>query len=194
MVLSNTPLPTVFEISDIHIPEEINKLYLESLDFNYHFSNLSSLREVCYISEHEENFYKSMVNELGEKFKSKLLELKDSDFAHWWPVDMYECLNLDYTSEIVGAHLLKDSPKFNMGPHVDNGLSIGTSIINIIDQDSQTLYYKDISMNEVLYSGPSSRGTGVIHLNHPGLWHSGVSNDSSHRYILKVYYGINHLI
>lgn len=194
MILSNTPLPTVFEISDIDIPDQFNRSYLDSLDFHHHFSNSNSLREIYYISEQEEHLYRPLVDELGKKFKEKLIELRDSDFEQWWPGDMFDCLDLSFDSKIVGTNILKDSSRFDMGPHVDNGLCIATSIINIIDQNSHTVYYKDRSTSEILYSGPSSKGTGIIHLNHPGLWHTGINNDNLNRYIFKVYYGINHLV
>lgn len=194
MILSNTPLPTVFEISDIAFPDEFNRSYLDSLDFHNLFKNSNSLREICYDTEQHKHLYSPIIDELGEKFKEKLIELRDSDFKLWWPGDMFECLDLNFDSEIVSTTLLKDSPKFDMGLHVDNGLCIATSVINILDQNSHTIYYKDISGNEVLYAGPSSRGTGIIHLNHPGLWHTGINNDYLDRYTIKVYYGINHLV
>lgn len=194
MILSNTPLPTVFEISDIDIPDEFNKSYLDSLDFHHYFSNSNSLREIHYISKQDGNLCRPLVDELGMKFKDKLIELRDSDFDQWWPGNMFECLDLSFDSKVVRTSILKDSSRFDMGLHVDNGLCIATSIINIIDQDSHTIYYKDKSLSEILYTGPSTKGTGVIHLNHPGLWHNGTNNGTTYRYIFHVYYGISHLV
>lgn len=194
MLLSKTSLPTVFEITDVSIPNYITKQFLESLEYGVHFRHENNVRESAAISEELEKFISSTLEELNLKFREKLLELSNSDFHHWWPTEVYECYNFGHTSDLVSAGIFKDSPRFNMGMHIDNGLSLGTSIINLIDQDANTVYYGDNTEDNIIYSGPIKKGTGIIHLNHPELWHSGINNTDQERFILMTYYAVNNNI
>lgn len=194
MKLSKTPHPTVFEISDVHIPEHIAKEFLLGLEYINHYENGNNIRAKAHINLELEEFIESTINALSIKFREALLELSATDFHHWWPTDIYECFDFGYDSDLVSAGIFKDSPNFNMGMHVDNGLSLGTSIINLVNQNAYTVYYTDDTGNSISYKGPTKRGTGIVHLNHPGLWHSGYNEADEERFILMAYYAVNNNI
>ena len=192
MKLSFTNLPTVFEISDIKFPDELDLKDPENV-WHQHFVGVHpDTGEECIRESAQQlnlvldEFYKNFLKELGKLLKDKIAEQFTKDIVTWWPESFIQ----EYIFEEQQINIFRDSPNFNMGLHVDNGLSLGTCVINVTDSNSYTEYYESDSDEVVAYRGPSKKGTGIVHINQPGLWHSGINNGPDERYIMMSYFSV----
>lgn len=178
----------VFEIQDIDFGNLFN---IDNSDFNWYrfFQNESdpnSYRERTPLINEYEEFAKSLFVEINKQVN---IIVKESNFE-WWPKDYVDNYSFEI-NENVGTGIYKDSPNFNMGVHVDNGLSFGTCILNLKDNiGAHTIYYTDYSGNKFIYKGPEKMGSGILHINQPTLYHSGINNSDTERFFLMTYYKV----
>ncbi len=78
------------------------------------------------------------------------------------------------------TQIIKDLPSFNMIPHMDNRNVFAAVVLNFTDNPCSTQFYMD---NQLIHTGPTKRGTGLVFLNTEYAWHS-ISNTSDQpRYI-----------
>ena len=192
MKLSYTNIPSVFEITEVDIPSDLN-LYEPNNIWDPFFSgHHPDTQELCTrhcaksLNIELESFFNSFLSELSPLIKNAVREQYEKDLLEWWPSSFIEQFNF----EAQQINIFKDSPKFNMGLHVDNGLSLGTTVINLTDSESYTEYYESNSDEVIKYRGPSAKGTGIVHINQPGLWHSGINNSINDRFILMSYFSV----
>lgn len=176
----------VFEITDINFENYFNKEDLEPF-WNKFFQNSTddkSYRMRAPLIDSNLDFSKKLFEEINEKIKPIIL---NSHFE-WWPKDYVDSYSFEINDN-VGTGVYLDSPHFHMGNHIDNGLSFGTCILNLEDNDgAHTVYY---NMNEEeIYRGPSKRGTGILHINQPTLLHTGINESEKERYFLMTYYKV----
>ena len=78
--------------------------------------------------------------------------------------------------------VLKDEPSFRLIPHYDNELIFGIIIINLIDNDSATIFYE--KNNEVKKMAPLTKGRGILYLNSLDAKHGYVNTSTKNRYIV----------
>jgi len=89
------------------------------------------------------------------------------------------------------AEYVRDDPGYDMGKHLDNRIMFGTLIINLADNDkSHTRYYDGKNSEEPIYNGPSTKGTGVFHINTHKVYHDGVNKGDGYRYITIINYTV----
>lgn len=83
-----------------------------------------------------------------------------------------------------GGSIVKDTPGFTMDPHLDNNLVFATALINLKDNpDCHTEYYSDENGENIIYTGPTKKGTGTFHYNSPYLFHNGFNKGLENRLI-----------
>jgi hypothetical protein len=85
------------------------------------------------------------------------------------------CLN-------IVTKVLKDEPGFKLIPHYDNELIFGIVIINLIDNDSATIFYE--KNNKVKKMAPLTKGRGILYLNSLNSKHGYANTSIKNRYVV----------
>ena len=78
--------------------------------------------------------------------------------------------------------VLKDEPGFKLIPHYDNELIFCIIIINLIDNDSATIFYE--KNNEVKKESPLTKGRGILYLNSLDTKHGYINTSIKNRYVV----------
>ena len=178
----------VWEITDIPIPTEVENV-LNSEDwetFNKTGGNpLTKYHpEGRSIFTGDSGYIQHLFDDIKRKIVLHVKNQTDYDLNPFWP---------SLAGELTGneSHVVpfKDSAGMDMGRHLDNMMVFFTYIINLTDNpDSHTRYFNsDDSVNDTvpLYTGPTAKGTGILHVNSQYLHHDGVNfSKSSTRNIL----------
>lgn len=169
-ILTNVdPSCPVWEVSNFNLPDFdtdnlIHKTFEQVKDSEKH---TNSLRQVC---EHPyENFATEWRNnciDIQRMLNDCTLPVVESmwfnHLKNWeWPLEQ-NC----------NVEILLDKPKFYMPSHIDNRFVLGVLIINLQDNPCSTVF------NDIHYTGPKQKGTGVFMLNHINTMHS-ISNFST---------------
>lgn len=178
-------LNSVFEINDIDFGDYFNKDNFNQWDEHFKWEDNLRLRSNPNTDQELSQYLTNLYEDINDEVH-KLIKESNID---WWPMDYVEKYDFGYNGK--GSFFVyKDSPNFNMGLHVDNGLSFGTSIINLQDNEgAHTVYYNN-NTHEEIYRGPSTKGSGIIHINQPGLLHTGVNESNNERFFLMAYYSV----
>jgi len=184
-------LPSVFELSDISIPDDYT---IDNLRKYSSFTADGYGRESAqsWYDDKTENFIMNLGREVNSRLKDMLTK---EDVSTWWPFDYVKNYEMYINGEPTkgkGISFIIDKGGFNMGYHVDNGLSIATWIINVKDNpNAHTVYAnKDVMEWEEIYRGPDKKGTGVLHINRPELYHCGINEGTEERAVLIGYFEI----
>lgn len=193
ITIKRTPIKSVFEISGVEFPDYYNIDTFRKQDtFSPVPPNDGRESSQSFFDEDSRLFIKNLADEIATKLKSML---KRSDVDSWWPMDYIEKYDMglpDEPTKGVGHSFIIDSPKFDMGYHVDNGLSLMTWIINIKDNpNAHTVYADKLNYDwKETYRGPDKKGTGMLHINRHGLYHTGLNEGNEDRAVLIGYYEI----
>lgn len=184
----------VWEVTDVDIPDELNSIRDTDTWVPYGIRvNGQPMDRLIYEGNPRE--VENLLNDLRVKCTEHIKTQKDYDLVNaTWPQFLLDAIppNAFYPS------LVKDLPGMSMGLHIDNHAMIGTFIINLEDNpDSGTQYFdleKKIAEGYIFkngskeypepdYIGPTKKGTGILHLNSPYLWHTGANfSKTSTRY------------
>lgn len=175
-------LDSVFEINDIDLGNYFSKGNFNQWDIHYKRKDALRLRSTSNFDAKLHQHLTDLFQDINDQVH-KLIKQSKID---WWPYDYVEKYDFGYKRGTISVY--KDSSNFNMGLHIDNGLSFATSIINLQDNEGAHTVYYDNNTHEEIYRGPSKKGSGVIHINQPGLLHTGVNESDDERFFLMAYY------
>jgi len=168
----------LWELSDITLPRDLTKILKESewKPYNYNFSRLTPIDRFIAVK-----FNNDLFSSIFTDINYYLNNNTDYDVKNTWPLDSGKhYLNAQWSTNVV-----KDIKSFHMTPHLDNNLVFATCIINMVDNEENTTeYFHDEYGKELLYKSPGKKGTGVLHINSPYLYHSASNNSQQDRIIL----------
>jgi hypothetical protein len=95
----------------------------------------------------------------------------------WWKsLEYYENNSSMY------SRIFKDTPGFNMGPHLDNSHIIAQLVLNITNNTTGTEFY-ETSKTKPYYKAPLDQYKGVLFFNNATAGH-GIQNVTEDRFIL----------
>ena len=133
--------------------------------------------------EYCDHKFKNINEELVEFLKVQ----QDYDFNKDYPVTGFQ-QKLEHSR--FRFDTVRDNPGFRQTPHVDNRLIMCTALINLSDNDegAGTYYYDYFDFytkgkQTLIYTGPSKKGTGLLHVNTCVNLHEGWNNTESNRFI-----------
>ena len=95
----------------------------------------------------------------------------------WWK-------SLEHYENNTGMHstIFKDTPGFNMGPHLDNSHIIAQLVLNVVHNTTGTEFYQ-ASSTKPYYKAPTEQYKGVLFFNNANAGH-GIQNVTEDRFIL----------
>ena len=167
----------LWELSDIPLPEDLTKILKESewVPYNYSVLKHSPKRFVA------KKFNKDLFSSIFTDINYYLNNNTDYNVKTTWPFDSGK----HYSNAQWGIDVIKDTESFHMEPHLDNNLMFATCVINVVDNEENTTeYFHDEYGKELMYKSPGKKGTGVLHINSPYLYHSASNNSQQDRIIL----------
>jgi hypothetical protein len=118
------------------------------------------------------------INKEKNNLLSRAYKTHEHVFKSKWHLD------LEYykeNTEMITC-VFKDSPNFEMQPHIDYDDIILENIINLTDNPTGTKFYS-IGNTDPHYTASTKKGQGVMFLNTAGALHS-IQNNSRDRFIL----------
>ena len=143
----------------IELKQPVSRKILTTFDLSGCTSTLNELTRNIYLSDYYDIFTNT---QLDVSTKNRLI-----NYPNTWKVE-----------------IIRDEPGHTLGIHLDNSVILSTFVINLIDNNTSTEYFYDKEGTSLIYKGPTSKGTGVFHINTPYLYHSVNNLSSKERYIL----------
>jgi len=185
-VLERNDKRFVWELTDIEIPEKLQKIVDTGEYLNY--NKLSPEKSL----KHRETRLKLVKDKgagtlIGNLLKPAVQHVLNSNYYFYdgvWPAFFIDTLKQN--PPLFNGQVVKDLPGHAMSTHLDNSLMFASCILNLKDNDECfTEYYSDPKGEKVIYRTRrySNKGTGVIHLNSPHLYHNGFNKGGNERLI-----------
>lgn len=166
----------VWEIGDIQLPNDID-IQLSDVVWNSYGESTEGQPVSRYIGEFNIDEYTT--NSLSEIHG----ELKKNIFYE----NIHQAFSVDYIKKyniLDNSHsIIKDTVDTDMGPHWDNFLVFGVFIYNLKDNPNARTTYYDYKTEELIYEGPTKKGTGIFHINSAACLHSGHNKGNEERII-----------
>jgi hypothetical protein len=100
-------------------------------------------------------------------------------FQARWPVNE-EKFDKNF---FIKTQIFNDGPGFSMGKHLDNQRVVGNALINLVDNTASTNFFNYKNQNEIIFSFPGNKNTGIIFFNTPATLHNIVNQGN--RYIIN---------
>ena len=168
----------IWELTDIPLPKVLDVIVEKSewIPYsNYTVNEWGSKRFVA------DKFDSIITDPLFKYLNYVISNRHDYDISTIWPfVNSKSFLDAEW-----GPQIIKDQSDFNMAPHIDNNYMFATCIINLQDNgENTTEYFKDQEGKELIYKSPGKKGTGVLHVNSPFLYHSAHNRSKQDRVVL----------
>ena len=139
----------------------VSKGHRDNLRSMYNGSGLVS----AFLNESKQDFLLDLVSQ-SPCFKTRFFK----------PIDEYRHDTSWFSS------VLKDQPKFKMGPHLDNSHVMIQMVVNLMkDNETATEFYYT-NEHEPCYQAPLKKNHGIVFLNTPGAVHS-IVNPNNTRWI-----------
>lgn len=169
----------IWELTDILLPDDLSITLKDSEWVPYNKSNilLNHSEKRFKVNKFDYGIFDYIFNDLNYS----IFNSKDYDIQTVWPLNR----DKQYLQSKWGSSIIKDKSEFNMSPHLDNNLMFATCIINLEDNgENTTEYFKDQNGKELTYKSPGKKGTGVLHVNSPHLYHSASNKSKQDRITL----------
>lgn len=166
----------VWEISDITLPNNIDT-QLSNIKWNPYQEPTEGQPVGRYVGE---------VN-IDEYTDNALSELYNQITKNIFYENIHQAFSIDYIKKynvLNKTHsIIKDIADTDMGPHWDNFLVFGVFIYNLKDNPNARTTYYDYKTEELIYEGPTKKGTGIFHINSIACLHSGHNKGNEERII-----------
>jgi len=172
----------VFEISDFNLP----KINFNQTNLSYNENLLSSVsnkrKEITDIPEDFLTQWHAYGKEIQNFITDPSLKKECEEIGASW----FGRNEKFRWNKAESPRILIDSPSFNMMPHIDNRVVFCVLIINLEDNPAGTgtqMLSPFGKKEEVLYQGPTQKGTGILMFNSWNTWHKIENYSNSNRYI-----------
>lgn len=175
----------VWEVQDFWVPditgwEESEPFYKQKSEKLIQTRRRMEL--TCSITADENFRILSQLKDISDHVKNS----SDYDIEYLW-FDQFE--NLEPKDKF---SYLCDKPQWSMTRHLDNRGVVAGLIVNLIDNPEGTgTSFSQTYDGEILYSGPTKKGSGIFFINTHELWHEIKNFSDNNRYILFATYIIS---
>ena len=167
----------IWELTDITLPKGLDEIIEKSEWKEYGRNILLKHPSKRFIAD---KFDATVFDPILKYLNYIIRNREDYNILPIWPLDPKN----SFLDSHWGTKIIKDQSDFYMSAHIDNNLMFATCIINLQDNgENTTEYFKDSGGKELMYKSSGTKGTGVLHVNSPFLYHSAYNKSEKDRII-----------